>query len=323
MRKYIRKCKALIQEKAFKVFDLIASLDISFFKLRSVDNVRKQLFKSKYLRLIRLDRPIPILLLVYPILWCIALLELSVIEKWAYSILFFVGALIARSAGCIVNDLADIKIDKLVERTRSRPLASGEVSVMQALVCLTILCGIGLTTFLLLSAHSILILLFSVPLVITYPFTKRFLPIPQIFLGIVYNIGVFVAWFTVSSSFTLEPLLIYISAVFWTIGYDTIYAFQDKEYDEKIGTTSTVITLGDKNSISFAKFCYKLHAIFLILAIFNVTTGISFLAIMAIACLQLAWQVKTLNHNAAADCAQKFSSNAFYGLIALIACILA
>jgi 4-hydroxybenzoate polyprenyltransferase len=194
----------------------------------------------------RLHRPLPIFFLFYPCFFGLAISSESQID-WYLVFLFFLGSLIMRSAGCIINDLWDQDIDKKVERTKTRPLASGAISNWNAILILSILLSCGLLILLNLTISSILIAAFSMIFVVVYPLLKRFTYFPQLCLGLVWNIGLLVAHFNVANQITTPVVIAYIACIFWTIGYDTIYAFADIIDDKKIGIKSTAIFLQDKN----------------------------------------------------------------------------
>ncbi len=209
-----------------------------------------------YWHLCRLDKPTGTFLLLLPCWWGLALTG-STTGKW-YA-LFAVGALIMRSAGCVINDVWDRDIDKKVERTKTRPLASGAVSVKGALILLGLLLTAGLIVLLQFPTKTIVLGIASLPLVAIYPLMKRFFPIPQLFLGLVFNWGVLMGYQVVTGSITAEAVGLYLAAIFWTLAYDTIYALQDVEDDRKLGVKSSALFFG-KSAQPAIVTCYFIMA---------------------------------------------------------------
>src|SRR5215469_348452 len=198
-----------------------------------------------YARLARLDRPIGTWLLLFPGWWGIALAS----ERWPdpmLLLLFAIGAVSMRGAGCTLNDLADRHYDGQVARTRLRPLPSGAVSVRRAIVFLVLQLALGATVLLSLNWPTVLLGCAVLGLIGTYPFMKRITYWPQVFLGLNFNWGALLGWTAVTGALAPPPLLLYVGGVFWTIGYDTIYAHQDKEDDVRIGVKSSAIALGER-----------------------------------------------------------------------------
>lgn len=195
--------------------------------------------------LARLDRPTGIWLLLIPCYWALfmamgGILELRPVHIW-YGLLFFIGACVMRAAGCIINDLWDRKIDPKVERTKLRPIASGQISIPRAFAFLFLLLFLGLIILLQLPGLSVIIGIFSLLLVIMYPLMKRWTHWPQAFLGLTFNIGVLIGWSSVTGIVETSALLLYFAGFFWTLCYDTIYAYQDIEDDMKVGVKSTAL----------------------------------------------------------------------------------
>lgn len=277
-----------------------------------------QIITSKYARLMRLDKPMGFLLLMLPCLWAIGFAPISVLYKIGYSLFFALGAFVTRSAGCIINDIFDRHIDKKVDRTKNRPLASGEVSLKEAFVLLSVLLSIALLILLFLPKAAIYVGAISIIPIIIYPLLKRYTYYPQVFLGFVFNLGVIIAWITVYKSFSLSAILVYLSAVFWTIGYDTIYALQDKEDDLKAGVKSLAIKFGD-NVSQLVWILYRISALSLFIMGLNTQMNWGFYILMAMATYHLYWQVETLEINNKDDSAKKFKSNLYFGILVLIA----
>ena len=195
-----------------------------------------------FIELTRLKRPIGFMLLFWPCLWGLTLVynfQSNLFNYFFYSILFLSGSILMRSAGCIVNDIADKNFDKKVERTKKRPIASGKVSVKLASIYALILCGIAFLVLINFNKLTILMALISMPLAFTYPLMKRITYWPQLFLGITFNYGLVLAWISIANEISIIPIIFYLGAIFWTLGYDTIYGFQDIKDDEIICVKST------------------------------------------------------------------------------------
>jgi len=211
-----------------------------------------------FIDLTRLRKPIGYMLLFWPCAWGLTLaydFSNDLGRYFFYLILFFLGAILMRSAGCIVNDILDKEFDKKVSRTKDRPIASGKTSVKLALVYVLILCFCALLVLLNFNTITILLALGSMPLAFTYPLMKRFTYWPQLFLGVTFNYGLLLGWTSVNQNLDIIPILLYIGAIFWTLGYDTIYGFQDIKDDEIIGLKSTSIKFKKKPFI-FLLTCY-------------------------------------------------------------------
>lgn len=200
---------------------------------------------NNYLQLIRINKPIGFMLLLWPCWYSLAFLDLSQISLVYYYILFFFGSIIMRSAGCIINDLIDQDIDSNVERTATRPIASKKISNFNAFVFLIVLLALGLLILSQFKNPTIMIGLLCTPLIVLYPFMKRITFWPQLFLGIVFNFGVIICSVEFYGKLTTEYLILYLSCVFWTIGYDTIYAYQDIKDDKINNIKSTAILFGN------------------------------------------------------------------------------
>lgn len=245
--------------------------------------------QNAYCQLMRLDKPVGIWLLLLPSLWGVwsALPYVSVpilIDHLIYySILFLIGAVVMRSAGCVINDFFDRSFDSKVARTRNRPLVNGSIKPYQAVILFIILSVIGLSILVQLPKHAIWIGCISIIPVITYPLMKRVTYLPQFFLGLTYNIGILIGYVTITNVFHPHILWLYASGVLLTVAYDTIYAFQDIKDDLQIGVKSTAI-LWQKNPKIWITICYtisfSLFALFLNNLIINVSLGIILLYIL-------------------------------------------
>jgi len=195
------------------------------------------------LDLMRVGKPYGTLLLLWPSLWALTLAS-GGRPDWQLVAIFTVGAFLMRSAGCVINDIADRRIDPLVARTRTRPLADGRLSVATALVVFALLVGVSLLLILHLNRLTILLSGAGLGLAVLYPFTKRFVSVPQAFLGMAFGWGAFMAWAAVTREVALAPALLFAATIFWAIGYDTIYAIQDIDDDRKVGVNSSAILFG-------------------------------------------------------------------------------
>lgn len=277
---------------------------------------------SLYIKLLRLHQPTGILLLLFPCLWGLASSTNSFDKNFFKLVaIFSVGSFLMRSAGCIINDIVDRKIDAKVERTKNRPLASGAVSVKEAMFILFILVSTGLFLLFQLNKTAIYIGLLSSILVVTYPFMKRITFWPQAFLGLTFNIGVLVAWAAVQNTVAPAAIVLYLAGVFWTLGYDTIYAHQDKEDDIKAGVKSTALWLGSKTK-PYLYYFYSLTIIMILVHGFIQKLSINFYYAAGFSALLLFWQVFALDIRNPKDCMKKFKQSSLFGAIILIAIIL-
>jgi len=263
--------------------------------------------------LARLDKPIGTWLLLWPGLWSVALATDGLPDIRLLA-LFAAGALVMRSAGCVYNDIVDRDFDARVERTRDRPIAAGVISVKTALVFLTLLLAIGLAILLQLNGFAILLGIASLVLVFTYPFMKRITYWPQAFLGLTFNWGALLGWAAVEGGLSWPAGLLYAGGIAWTLGYDTIYAHQDKEDDALIGVKSSALALGDKTKPWLWIF-YSLT-----LAGFATAGALShiawpFYAGLGAAALLFIWQASTLKTANGVDCLAKFKLNFWVGVV--------
>ncbi len=277
-------------------------------------------FARPYLRLARMDRPIGIWLLVFPCWWSLTLAEIAARQPslnywWAFG-LFAIGALVMRGAGCAYNDYVDRDFDAKVARTQSRPIPSGQVTPSQALVFVGALLLIGLGVLLQFNTFTIWLAMTSLLLVAIYPFMKRFTYWPQLVLGLTFNWGALVGWSASQANISLSPVLLYAGAVCWTMGYDTIYAHQDKEDDLMLGLKSTAIRFGDATLTWVAGFYTAAIVMWCVAASLANANLVTFIAIGLIA-LQMSWQVSTLETSDADNCLRRFRSNREVGAVLL------
>ncbi|KPF46954.1 4-hydroxybenzoate octaprenyltransferase [Rhizobium sp. AAP43] len=278
-----------------------------------------------YAQLARWDRPIGWELLMWPCFWSSALAanvlaaegRLSLPLFAFHLVLFFVGSVAMRGAGCTYNDLVDHKIDDQVARTRSRPLPSGRVTRRDAKIFMLLQALVGLAVLLCFNGFSIVLGILSLAIVAIYPFAKRFTDWPQFFLGLAFSWGGLMGWAGLHGTLSLSAVLLYCGAVVWTIGYDTIYAHQDKEDDALVGVRSTARLFGDDTKIWLAGL-YGLTLI-LLLASF-ISAGVAFPAILAllVAVGLFAWQIRVLDIDDGAQCLSLFKSNGRIGLILFV-----
>ena len=274
-----------------------------------------------FIELTRLKKPIGFMLLFWPCIWGLTIVydfNGDLKKYFFYSFLFLAGAILMRSAGCIVNDIVDKNFDKKVERTKNRPVASGKVSVKLALIYSIVLCGLAFLVLINFNKFTIYMALFSMPLAFTYPLMKRITYWPQLFLGITFNYGLVLAWISISNEISLIALVFYFGAIFWTLGYDTIYGFQDIKDDEIIGIKSTSIKFKNDPK-KFLLFCYLVFVVSLIFVGLSMNFKLFYFMFLIIPAAQLfLFQIKNLNISNTNDCLNKFKSNNFFGLIVLI-----
>jgi 4-hydroxybenzoate polyprenyltransferase len=274
-----------------------------------------------FIELTRLDRPIGYMLLFWPCLWGLTIaynFDSELGKFYFYSLLFLLGSMLMRSAGCIVNDIVDKNFDKKVERTKNRPIASGKVSVKSAIIYSFVLCGLAFLVLINFNKFTILMALLSMPLAFTYPLMKRFTYWPQLFLGITFNYGLVLAWISINNNIDLIPIIFYFGAIFWTLGYDTIYGYQDIKDDEIIGVKSTSIKFKN-NPKKFISLCYIFFFLSLILVGFLMNFKISFYISLIITFFHLGfYQIKNLDVSNPNMCLIKFKSNNLLGFIVFI-----
>ena len=273
-----------------------------------------------FLDLTRLKRPIGYMLLFWPCAWGLTAgfnFSENLTIYFFYLILFFLGSVLMRSAGCIVNDIVDKNIDKKVERTRDRPIASNKVSVIEGIMLATILCLLALLVLLQFNNLTIFLALGSMPLAFTYPLMKRYTYWPQLFLGITFNYGLILGWTSIRESIDYVPIIFYVGAIFWTLGYDTIYGFQDIKDDEIIGVKSTSIKFKN-NPKQFLTLCYLITSTCTLLSGYLMNFNIIFFIIMVIPITHLFLQIKNLNINNSQNCMKIFKSNNIFGFLILL-----
>ena len=274
-----------------------------------------------FIELTRLSKPIGFMLLFWPCIWGLTLsynFDLSLDIFISYGLLFFSGSVLMRSAGCIVNDITDKNFDKLVERTKNRPIASGKISTKLGIIYSVVLCFIAFLVLINFNKFTILMALISMPLAFTYPLMKRFTYWPQLFLGITFNYGLVLAWISINNDISLIPIVLYSGAIFWTLGYDTIYGYQDIKDDEIIGVKSTSIKFKN-NPKKFILVCYLIFMVSLIFTGVLMKFNLIYFLFLIIPIFHLIfYQIYKLNINDTNNCFIKFKSNNFFGLLIFI-----
>ena len=274
-----------------------------------------------YIRLARLDRPIGTWLLLFPGWWAIAMAA-ERWPDWLLLVLFGIGAIAMRGAGCTLNDLVDRDYDAQVARTRTRPLPSGAVTPRQALLFMILQLAIGAAVLFSFNRFAIGVGLAVLALIATYPFMKRITYWPQLFLGLNFNWGALLGWAAVRGELALAPVLLYLGGIAWTLGYDTIYAHQDKEDDVRIGVKSSALALGARTRPFL--FAFYLAAAALWIAA-GVSAGLAwpYFVGVALATAQMAWQAAAVDTDDPEDCLLKFRSNRLVGWALLLGAIAA
>ena len=270
-----------------------------------------------FIELTRLNKPIGFMLLFWPCSWGLAY-AYSLNQNQSlflhYLLLFFLGSVLMRSAGCIVNDIVDKDFDKKVLRTKKRPLASGVISVKQSLVYVVGLCFLAFLILIQFNFKTILLGMSSMLLAFSYPFMKRFTYWPQLFLGLTFNWGVIMAWVSINNDISLQIIFLYIAAIFWTLGYDTIYGAQDIADDEVIGLKSTSIKFKKKIKF-FVCTSYLITSALLIILFFEKIGKNMFSFLLLLFVVSLIYQVINFNKNAPKTCLKTFKFNNYSGLL--------
>ena len=278
-----------------------------------------------FIELTRLKRPIGYMLLFWPCAWGLTLaydLSGDLYIYFFYLILFFLGSVLMRSAGCIVNDILDRKFDKKVLRTKNRPIASGKISVKLGLVYSGLLCASAFLVLINFNYFTILIALASMPLAFTYPLMKRFTYWPQLFLGVTFNYGLILGWTSINDGISFIPIFFYLGAIFWTLGYDTIYGFQDIKDDEIIGLKSTSIKFKSNPNI-FLNLCFFTFLFSLIIVGYlGELNKYYFMFCFLIFFQMFYFQLKKLKFTNPESCFKTFKSNNLLGLIIFVSLII-
>jgi len=276
---------------------------------------------NNFIELTRLKKPIGYMLLFWPCIWGLTIgydfsIDIKIFIKFIVS--FLSGAILMRSAGCIINDIVDKDFDKKVERTKNRPIASGKVSVKLGLIYAFVLCALAFLVLIQFNFFTIILALGSMPLAFSYPYMKRFTYWPQLFLGITFNYGLILGWTSINSAISIIPIIFYLGAIFWTLGYDTIYGYQDIRDDEIIGVKSTSIKFR-KNPKIFISFCYLIFFISLSLIGYLENLNIIYFYGLGLIFVHLFFfQIKSLRTDSSQSCLKIFKSNNFLGMLIFI-----
>jgi len=272
------------------------------------------------IQLTRLDKPIGILLLFWPCVWGLTLgyyFNEKTIIYLKYVVLFFLGSVLMRTAGSIFNDIIDKNFDKKVQRTKERPIASGKISVSEAFIYVIFFCLVAFFILLQFNWLTIALGISSMIFAFAYPFMKRITYWPQLFLGLTFNWGIIMGWTAMTNNISIEPIILYFSAIFWTLGYDTIYGLQDIRDDEIIGVKSTSIKF-KKNVKFFVGTCYSLF-VFLILIMFLMMEIDKYLLLLSVFfILPLIYQLKIFKINNPKSCLAAFKINNLTGIFLFI-----
>ena len=278
-----------------------------------------------FIELTRLKKPIGFMLLFWPCAWGLTLaydFSENLNNYFFYLVLFLLGSVLMRSAGCIVNDILDKEFDSKVFRTKNRPIASGKVSVKLATSYSLILCLLAFLVLINFNYFTIILALASMPLAFTYPLMKRFTYWPQLFLGITFNYGLILGWTAIKGQIDLAPIIFYIGAIFWTLGYDTIYGYQDIKDDEIIGLKSTSIKF-KLNPYIFLKLCYSIFLASLVIVGFLLKLNLVYFIFLILSSLQMYYfQIYKLDINKMDSCLKVFRSNNYLGFTILLGLLL-
>jgi len=274
-----------------------------------------------FIKVTRLNKPIGFLLLFWPCAWGLSLGNyfnnkgLGIF--FYYLLLFFCGSVLMRSAGCIVNDIVDEKIDQRVSRTKERPIASGSLKKSLAWIYVFTLCLLAFLILIQFNFLTICLGIFSMLFAFSYPFMKRYTYWPQLFLGLTFNWGIIMAWTALNNELNVIPFVLYLSAIFWTLGYDTIYGTQDIADDEIIGVKSTSIKFKENIKI-FVSLCYFVSTFFLGVLAFIIDVKVYGYFILILVAMQFLYQIIKFNKNNADSCLKMFKSNNLIGLLIFI-----
>ena len=276
---------------------------------------------NHFIELTRLKKPIGFMLLFWPCLWGLTIafdFSNNTYTFFKYCFLFLCGSVLMRSAGCIVNDIVDKDFDSKVERTKGRPIASGKISVRLGIVYSAILCFIALIVLIQFNTLTIILAMCSMPLAFAYPFMKRITYWPQLFLGITFNYGIVLGWTSVNESLNFAIIILYIGAIFWTLGYDTIYGFQDIKDDEIIGVKSTSIKF-KYNAKLFLSFCYSIFILCLLIVGNYMNLNYLFFVFLIFPILHLIFvQINKFDKLDGNICLKIFKSNNLFGFIVFL-----
>ena len=278
-----------------------------------------------FIELTRLNKPTGYMLLFWPCLWGVTIaynFDGELFTYFKYIFFFLLGSILMRCAGCIVNDISDKNFDKKVKRTKNRPIASGKISIKLALLYVIILCALAFLILINFNNLTIVLALCSMPFAFTYPLMKRITYWPQLFLGITFNYGLILGWTSINEEINIIPLLMYFGAIFWTLGYDTIYGFQDIKDDEIIGVKSTSIKF--KNiPYKFLIICYSIFLLsFILTGIILKFKYIYFMTLILIFYHLFFRQISRLNIKVSKVCLDIFKKNNEVGVIIFLSILI-
>ena len=307
-----------MKKRVDQLCELIEVRSLELYKkstlLHKVADRIKELLKHRYARLMRLHSPTGFLLLFIPVFWAVILVSKGFFSGLYYTFLALLGALIMRSAGCVINDIVDLKYDPDVERTSSRPLASGEVTLKEAYYIIAGLLSLALLLLITLQEYSIGYITLVLASIITYPFLKRYTNYAQVFLGLIFNSGVMIMWFAISPNYSFIGFLLYIASAIWTIAYDTVYAYQDLKDDTKLGLKSMAIKLGEKSNHLIWKM-YQTSMLLISIVGLAKYLNIFFFIGMALLAYQLYPHIISLDLKSRESCNKFFNMNVKYGFL--------
>ena len=282
------------------------------------------MFKNlkEFLYLGRLNNPTGALLLAYPCFWGVALAKPDPNILFYYTITFFIGSFSMRAAGCTWNDIQDRDLDKLVMRTKNRPIASGKLTIMEGIMFIIFNSLIGIVILIMLPLKAIIIAIISIPLAAIYPFTKRISYFPQIWLGITFNIGLLIGYSTITKNYPpIEIFLMYVGAIFWTLGYDTMYAIQDYKDDIKHNIKSSAAKMKEYSGI-FSSICYVFSSIIFFIAISINQSGFIPLTFVVLTGIWQAYSSLTTGISDTTKALKNFRISSISGLVIWLAIVL-
>ena len=273
-----------------------------------------------FIQLTRLNKPIGFMLLFWPCAWGLTLAYYYNLDTKLYTkhlLLFFLGSILMRSAGCIFNDIVDRDLDKKVKRTKNRPIASNKITILNAFIYVVILCLASLFILLQFNLLTIILGMLSMTLAFSYPFMKRITYWPQLFLGLTFNWGIIMGWTSITNEISIHAIILYIAAIFWTLAYDTIYGTQDIKDDEIIGNKSTSIKF--KNNVNFfVSICYGVFVSLILYLCFMIKIDKTIIMLSIFVILTLIYQIKIFKADKPESCLRAFKINNLTGMFLYI-----
>jgi 4-hydroxybenzoate polyprenyl transferase len=276
------------------------------------------LLSHPIIRLMRLHKPLPILLLLFPCLWAIAFKATDWREAFFWGVIFTIGSILTRSAGCVINDILDKELDEKIARTSKRPLAANETTKLTAIKLFFLLMLASAILLIFLPYNARIIACLGAVMLSIYPLCKKYINYPQIFLGLTYNLGIIIAWLSLGGNFGYQIITLYIACIFWTIGYDAIYAFQDLQDDKRLGIKSIAIKFAGKPH-EHIWLTYQIAASLLAINGFLANLNLGFFAVMAVAAYHLYWQTEYTDFSNQQQCQKTFNSNVVFGALVMVA----